>query len=68
MRHCMRYELMYVLQLLSCGIGVFAAMAVSLEPEVEGTRFLLIIWNYTSTGTASHSNCIFNDRIFVECC
>lgn len=66
MRHCMRYDLMYVLQMQSCGIGVFAAMAIPLEPEDEGTRFLLNIWNYSSTGTASHSNCIFNDRMFCS--
>lgn len=66
MWYCMRYDLMYVLQLLSCGIGVFAAMASPLDPEDEGTRFLLNIWNYSSTGTASHSNCVFKDRIFCR--
>lgn len=66
MRHCTRYDLVYVLQLLNCGIGVFAAIAIPLDSEDEGTRFLLNMWNYSSTGTASHSNCIFNERIFCR--
>lgn len=66
MCHCFRYDLMYVLQLLSCGIGVFRAMAIPLDPADEGTRFLLNFWNYSSTATSSHSNCIFNVRTFCK--
>jgi len=66
--HCLRYDLMYVVQLLSCGIGVFAATAIPLDPEDEGTRFLLNFWNYSSTATASRSNCILTIELFVECC
>lgn len=71
--HCLRYDLTYVLQLLSCGIGEYpnaayaceyATMAIPLDPEDEGTRFLLNIWNYSSSATAPRASCIFNDRIF----
>lgn len=66
MWHCIQYDLIYALRPLGCGIGVFAAMAIPLDPEDEGIRFLLNIWHYSSTGTASHSNCIFKDTIFCR--